>query len=137
MSLLDCKIIFFSFFCQLIQQKGIVPQTDRNQATPRGSLCWSQLLQVQTCWKQKVLQGGFTKAPLRTGQRHRCQGHSMMPINLRIGVSLLEKSGPWFGSRKVLCHSEDAELLLLPPEDHKHSGNRCFQKHLDNLSCLE
>lgn len=130
MSLLDTKI-FFSI--QVRQQKHIVPLTDRNQATPRGSLCWGQVLQVQTCWKQKAV---LQSSPAHR-QWHRCQGHSMTPLSLRMGVSSSEKLGPHFSLCQVPCVSEDAELLLLPPERHKHSGNLRLQKDLDNLSCLD
>lgn len=118
---------FFSFSPQVRGQKGIVPLTDRNQATPRGSLCWGRLLQVPTCWKQKILKGSFRKALLHTDQSHRRQGCSVMPVSLRMGVSLLEKSGLRFGLCKVLCHNEDAELLLLPRRITNIQGTDVFK----------
>jgi len=130
MSFLHCKIFFLLL-------SGVVPQTDRNQAVPRGSLCWGQLLQVQTCWKQNVLKGSFTKLSRTEGSGTDARDAPRTPVSLRMGVNLLEKLGPRLGLCKALCHSGDAELLLLLLEDHKHSRNRCFQKHPDNLSCWE
>lgn len=58
MFLLDGKIFLLT---QVRQQKYIVPLTDRNQATPRGSLCQGQPRQVQTCWEQRAVLQSFTK----------------------------------------------------------------------------